>query len=514
MCERSKIRRYWREIALVILIFLPWVALSLLGLLWLWQNSAVNWWLLAAATLGAAAFALRLGIARNSIIEAQAESEKASLPSPEWGVREKEAWKLVEQIGRETQPFSFTKAEPVKTAVERTVDAVAEHFHSGAPHARLRITLPEGLLLAERLLRDLRVAIITHVPGAREIRLSDAVRAKETYDRYGAATRRLYSYADVVFRLIRSVGNPKGGVFAEANRLFVGQVGGFLSLRLRAELTLLLIHEVGRAAIDAHSGRLRLASEELRIAAWAENEAAKEDLVGPVRILLVGQVNGGKSSLLNAMAQQVHRAVGPIPTSEDAKELVLKFEGRPEVVLIDTPGVASDLATSRILCDKAETADLILWVASATQSARSLDAEALRKIRGRYLDNADRHMPPILCAVTHIDQLTPASEWAPPYDILQADRPKATSIREAIEHISDLLDISRERIVPVYVREIGGAYNIDLLWNLIASNLDEARVVKIRRLQCVAAGFSLPAVLSQMAAGGRWLAKAIGQTRS
>jgi hypothetical protein len=64
------------------------------------------------------------------------------------------------------------------------------------------------------------------------------------------------------------------------------------------------------------------------------------------------------------------------------------------------------------------------------------------------------------------------------------------------------------------VREIGGAYNIDLLWNLIASNLDEARVVKIRRLQCVAEGFSLPAFLSQMAAGGRWLAKAIGQTRS
>ena len=142
---------------------------------------------------------------------------------------------------------------------------------------------------------------------------------------------------------------PKGEFFAEANRLFIGQVGGFLSLRLRAELTLLLIHEVGRAAIDAHSGRLRLASEELRIAARAENEAAKEDLVGPVRILLVGQVNGGKSSLLNAMAQQVHRAVGPIPTSDDAKELVLKFEGRPEVVLIDTPGVASDLATSRIL---------------------------------------------------------------------------------------------------------------------------------------------------------------------
>ncbi|GLI95384.1 hypothetical protein LMG27198_43760 [Methylocystis echinoides] len=508
------IRRYWRETALVILVILPWAALFPLGFLWLWRNSVVNWWILAAATMGAAAFALRIDIARSAMVEAQAEAEKASPPSPEWGAREEEAWKLVQQIARETQPFSFTEAEPIRVALERAVDAVATHFHPGAPHARLRITLPEGLLLAERLLRDLRVAIITHVPGARSIRLSDAAWAKETFDRYGEATRRVYSFADVILRLVRSVGNPKGGFLAEANRLLIGQVGGFLSMRLRAELTLLLIHEIGRAAIDAHSGRLRLADDELSTAARVESEAAEEDLVGPVRILLLGQVNAGKSSLLNAMAEQVHRAVGPTPMRSDVEELALKFEGRPEVVLIDTPGVGNEPAASKTLRDKVETADLIIWVASATQPARSLDVEALRKIRAIFKDRTDLHMPPVLCAMTHIDELTPAFEWVPPYDLIRADRPKAISIREAIEHVGDLLDIPCERIVPVYVRDIGGAYNIDLLWNLIASRLDEARAVKIRRLQSVAAGFSVPAVLSQMAAGGRWLAKAIRQTRS
>jgi hypothetical protein len=69
----------------------------------------------------------------------------------------------------------------------------------------------------------------------------------------------------------------------------VGQVSGFLSRRVPAELTILLIREIGRAAIDVYSGRLRLADDELQAAAHAENVAAKEDLAGPVRILLAGQ---------------------------------------------------------------------------------------------------------------------------------------------------------------------------------------------------------------------------------
>lgn len=48
------------------------------------------------------------------------------------GLREKEAWRLLERIGRETEPLSFTEAEPITKVLERTVDIVAEHFHAGA----------------------------------------------------------------------------------------------------------------------------------------------------------------------------------------------------------------------------------------------------------------------------------------------------------------------------------------------------------------------------------------------
>ena len=123
----------------------------------------------------------------------------------------------------------------------------------------------------------------------------------------------------------------------------------------------------------------------------------------------------------------------------------------------------------------------------------------------------ERRMPPVLCAVTHIDELTPALEWAPPYDLMQADRPKALRIRDAIEHIGDVLRIGCNRVVPVCVRDVDAAYNVDLLWSLVATNLDEARIAKLDRLQQDARGFSGARFLSQMAAGGRWLAQSVWQ---
>jgi len=102
-----------------------------------------------------------------------------------------------------------------------------------------------------------------------------------------------------------------------------------------------------------------------------------------------------------------------------------------------------------------------------------------------------------------------ANWWFLPYDLTQADRPKARRIRDAIEHIGDILRIGCDRVVPISVRDVDAAYNIDLLWSLVATNLGEARIAKLERLQQDARGFSGARFLSQMAAGGRWLARSV-----
>jgi uncharacterized protein len=286
--QRSDVefRRYWREAALGIVILLPWLVLLLLGFLWLWQQSAAIWWFLGAALVGVVAFALRLSIAKSAKVEAEVMAERASPASSEWGRRENEAWRDVKQIGRETEPLSFTEAEPITKVLERTVDAVAEHFHPGTPRARWRISVPEGLRMSERLSRRLRSVILNHVPLAKDLLLADVYGAKEAWDRYGNVSKKVHPYSDGVSRLARVVVNPKGALPKEVAQLLVGQVGGFLSRRVRAELTSLLIHETGRAAIDLYSGRLRFDDHQIRAAARAENSAAKGDLLGQVLILL------------------------------------------------------------------------------------------------------------------------------------------------------------------------------------------------------------------------------------
>ena len=91
--------------------------------------------------------------------------------------------------------------------------------------------------------------------------------------------------------------------------------------RLRARVTQEFVLEVGRAAIDLYSGRLALSEEELRLAHERDEAPAAVEPIAPVRIVLVGQVNAGKSSLVNALAQETlrgratadHRARGGIP---------------------------------------------------------------------------------------------------------------------------------------------------------------------------------------------------------
>jgi uncharacterized protein len=135
--------------------------------------------------------------------------------------------------------------------------------------------------------------------------------------------------------------------------------------------------EVGRAAIDLYSGRLALSEEELRLA-QERDRAPAAVAVAPVRILLVGQVNAGKSSLVNALAQETRCAIGPLPTTARVAEYQLELEGRPAVSLVDVPGLDGGVAQE--LRAQAERADLVLWVA-ATQPARSADRQALDDLR-------------------------------------------------------------------------------------------------------------------------------------
>jgi uncharacterized protein len=229
----------------------------------------------------------------------------------------------------------------------------------------------------------------------------------------------------------------------------------------------------------------------------------------PVRVLLVGQVSAGKSSLVNAMAAAVRAAVGPLPTTAHVSEHRLELEGRPAAILVDTPGLDEYLTKPEELLREAARADLIVWVASATQPARASDRKGLDAVRAWAKAQLARRPPPILLALTHVDQLRPTAEWAPPYDITTPAGAKARAIRSAMDAVGSALDFAAEAIVPVAMPPGREPYNIDALWARMALEIDEAKLVQLDRLAHGRDSLDLRELAAQLGNAGRIVIRGI-----
>ena len=514
MTLAASLRRYWREAALAMVIALPWLALLILGTVWLWQGGHVLAWALISAALGVFAWPLRRAVKRRADAEARLTLGRQAEPAPGWNAAEHEAWAEVLAIADGTPPLSFTETDPIAALLRGTIETVARRFHPESSDPWAQFSLPDALLLAERLCRDLRREALRHIPGVRAMRLSHLLWVHRQSDRYGVRARIGWRVGFGLWRVARFALHPLQAAVQETKDLVMGQTGGILSHRLRAYGTRLLVIETGRAAIDLYSGRLALSEGELRSARERDMAGPEARAAGPVRILLLGQVNAGKSSLLNAMAQEVRGAIGPLPTTADAAEYTLELEGHPAVVLVDTAGIGDRSGRAADLSRQAARADLIVWVASATLPARGPDRTRLDELRSEAMARLDRRPAPVLFALTHIDQLRPGAEWAPPYDIATPDGPKARSIRAAVNSVAVTLDFPAEAVVPVAMPPSREPYNIDALWARIADELDEARLVQLDRIRVGQQGLRMREAAKQIVNAGRMVVRGIVATHS
>jgi predicted GTPase len=504
------VRRYWPETLLVLAVAVPWLALLLLGMVWLWQGGHVWKWALAAAALGLMAWPLARLVRQRANAEARVALGDIAEPSRGWNAREREAWAQVLAIADATAPLSFAEFDPLFDRACQTVDAVARSLHPEATSAWAQFSLPEVLLLTERLCRDLRREALRHIPGIRTLRLSHLLWVHRQNERYGPAAHTGWKVGYGLWRLVRAVLNPLQAVGQEASGAIVEKTASVLSYRLRAYATRMLVLEVGRAAIDLYSGRLVLSDEEMDSA--RERDAANAEApVEPVRIVLMGQTSAGKSSLLNALAQEIRSAVGPLPTTARASEYRLELEGRPAALLVDMPGL--DEGSAADVRAQAERADLMLWVASAIQPARGPDRASLDHYRAWARAQLARRPPSVLLALTHIDQLRPAGEWAPPYDLGAPTGTKARAIRAAVDAAARALDLPLDAVVPVAMPPGRESYNLDALWARIALEVDDAKLVQLDRLRLSPQRLRLRELADQLARAGRIVVKGIIEAR-
>jgi predicted GTPase len=483
----------WRIIVMAALFAVPVVVLAGLGSYYLWHEGLwiYVWWPLAACMIAA------------YVLGWYWQKHRKLLPSPDftpsllWTDRDRQAWHLVEtraEAAAGIHPDKLTDFNfYVETGQEMALE-LARFYHPGAVDPIAWLTIPEMLAVVELASHDLAELVDRYLPGGHFLTIKHMRQARQATEWYATASN--------VYWLIAAVFSPLNtAVRYAATQLGMTRPWQMLQQNLLLWFYTTYLHRLGTYLIDLNSGRLRIGARRYRelvraqagdgqaAAPLPEVPADPADQVRRVTVTLMGQVKAGKSSLVNALLGEQAARTDVLPATGEVTRYELQPEGVPtRLVLLDTVGYAHTGPKQdqlRVTEETAQQSDLLLLVMHARNPARQADLEMLQGLRAWYATRPDLRMPPILGVITHIDLLSPAMEWAPPYDWSEPRRTKEQQIALALEVVREQLGEYLKGVVPVCTAP-GKVYGVEeSLLPAVAELLDEGHAVGL--LRCIRA---------------------------
>jgi predicted GTPase len=478
----------WRIITLAALVATPILVLLGLGAYYLWWSGwgFWTWWPMSGC------FALAYFLAWRWQKERKLLTSEPP-PPMHWTDRDREAWKLVETFAEKASKLPAEQMLSLPKCVETAQDLaleLARFYHPNASDPVGSLTVPEILSVVELAARDLYEMVDEYLPGGHLLTINDVRRFKKVADWYPVASN--------VYWLIAGVFNP----VSTAAKYFASQGGVSLPWRMLQDNLLVwfftaYLHRLGNYLIEVNSGRLRVGAERYR-ALKKENERASVNgfhqegdgtTVPVVAFVLVGQAKAGKSSLINALLGDQQALADVVPATAEITRYELKPEGvTSRFQLLDTVGYGNSGPKGdqlRATENAAHHADMILLVLHARNPARQADVDMLKSLDAFYKARPELRRPPILAVLTHIDLLSPALEWSPPYDWEEPKRLKEQQIHEAVTAVREQLGEFLDGVIPVCTAE-GKVYGIqEWLLPTLVGLLDQAHAVAF--LHCLKA---------------------------
>jgi predicted GTPase len=470
----------WRILLVVGLLAVPFAGLAVIGSYYLWTLhwGFYAWWLMFAS------------MALGYVLGWYWQHKRRLLRMPEftapvhWTERDAEAWRLVAARAQAAVSLPVEKLSEIaqyEAEARQMALELAAFYHPGASDPVSNLTIPEVLAVIELAARDLGELVDRYLPGGHLLTVGDWRRARQAADWYQSASN-LYWAIAALFSPVRTAARyaaSKVGLSAPWQMLQQNLVLWFYTA---------FIHRLGTYLIDLNSGRLRIGAGRYRelveqYTAPPCSDGSSEPPV--VTVTLLGQVKAGKSSVINALLGEQRARTDVLPATAGAERYELKNPDLPsDLVLVDTVGFghagpkADQVAAT---CEAARNSDLLLLVLHARMPARQGDVTLLDGLRDWYAAHPDLKRPPVLAVLTHIDLLSPALEWRPPYDWRQGLRAKEQNIRDAVAAAKGQLGARVAGVVPVCAAA-GKIWGVEEeLLPAVIERLDEAHGVALLR---------------------------------
>jgi small GTP-binding protein len=438
----------------------------------LYQAGWLLWWLIGAALATVVGLWLWVAGVRASVRVA-ADSSAGIAPEVFWSERDLVIWQRIRartsRIEQGTEVLQTTgEAYRLFAAI---AEQIAKYYHPTSRNPLLEIKAIHLLQSLELLVFDLQILFVRAVPFHDVLTVQELLGARQSYQRL----QQLYN----VYRVIRPFTNPLSAVVGEIRGIFVRAAVEDMTETSTRLVTAQLADVFARHAINLYSGQVVSRSDRPTLHSSSEVVIAED---APIRVLIVGEVNAGKSSLVNACSGQLSTPVSPLPETSGDLVIEQRVGDLGLLHLIDTQGYGGDNATvAEQRLAALDTADVLIVVSPATSAARVADAKLLAAARSKRI--------PALVVVTKVDLLRPLHHWEPPYNVLDptfhtsnAAQQKAASIRECVLHIANELSSEPHLVIPLCLRTPDEPYNLDAVFAALLEVLPDAKSRTLRRV--------------------------------
>jgi predicted GTPase len=467
----------WDRLLAIAALTLPFVVAMLTGFAWMVEHGWLIPFILASIGLGGIVGMIRPAtswwLRRKPEADSSPPAKLHVRVDPDWSASEKAAFETAREFidAKTAKAVPWDQLQSIAEEVVRRVANASGKQGKGVLH----FTIPEALLLADRVAVRLRADIRNHVPFADSISVGTLVwlwKHRET-------AQRVRTHGYTAWRVFRAVKSLPVAILREIEGAIAAGHTSFVTGEGTAIVQALLLEEVAAAAVELYSGRLRFSDAELlelRIAGGAEDHARLATPDTPLRIAVAGQVSAGKSSLVNALLGSNLAETDVIPTTERAQTYPADLDG-VAAVFLDLPGLDGSKRVTDAVLEELRTSDMVLWTIRANRPAREIDRAALAQFHQHFHERPERRMPPVIVVVTCIDEIL--AGWPFPENLLtEAAMAVVTEIVAAVAR-----DIDDAEAHPVSVVLTEPDWNVGTLHDRVGGHVGEALMAQRNRLR-------------------------------